>query len=69
MNDEGLLCNSAFASPTLPSACSPCQPSWSGAGGGLLEGAVSGLVVTDPEEAVYAIAAGRIWMSANGVRS
>jgi hypothetical protein len=29
---------------------------------------VSGLVVTGPEETVYAIAAGRIWMSSNGAR-
>src|SRR5262249_33592496 len=43
--------------------------SWSGAGEGLPEGAVSGLVVTGPEETVYAIAAGRIWMSPNGARS
>jgi photosystem II stability/assembly factor-like uncharacterized protein len=43
--------------------------SWLGAGEGLPEGAVSALVVTDPEETVYAIAAGGIWMSANDARS
>jgi photosystem II stability/assembly factor-like uncharacterized protein len=43
--------------------------SWSRAGGELPEGAVSGLVVTAPEETVYAIAAGHIWMSPNGAHS
>ncbi len=43
--------------------------SWSGAGEGLPEGAVNGLVVTGPEETVYVMAGGRIWMSPNGARS